>query len=165
MQHLNFYTTLFKNMLQSAPDQAEHLQEEVNIFIHKLKFISQDQRPAVLILAQQTGFEPLINEQIVESVAIAGGKLLTEKYENPSILILVQENNKLYTAVPELIQDEILSRTTAVESNHIFIIQKTDFGTNPHNFLHDTEICAEIIQPKYFIYGHKGTDWVQFDIA
>src|SRR5690606_13940290 len=71
----------------------------------------------------------------------------------------------LYTAVPELIQDEILSRTTAVESNHIFIIQKTDFGKNPHNFLHDTEICAEIIQPKYFIYGHKGTDWVQIDIA
>jgi len=143
---------------------AEHLEEEVNILIHKLKFISEDQRPSVLILTQ-TGFHPLFNEQLADSVAIAGGKLLTEKYDNPSLLFIVQENDKLYADVPDILQDEILSRTDALQSNNIYIIQKRNFGTQSIDFLHDVEICAEIVQPKYFVYGRKGTDWVQFEIA
>lgn len=165
MQDLNFYTILLQNMQQTAPNTAEHLQEEINILIHKLKFIPEDQRPSVLILTQQTGFQPLFNEQLADSIAIAGGKLFTEKYDNPSLLFIVQENDKLYTAVPNLLQDEILSRTDAVQSNNIYIIQKRNFGMENADFLHDIEICAEIVQPKYFIYGRKGADWVQFDIA
>lgn len=165
MQNLNFYTTLLHNIQQTAPDKAEHLEEEVNILIHKLKFISEDQRPSVLILTQQTGFQPLFNEQLRDSLAIAGGKLLTEKYDNPSLLFIVQENERLYTDVPGLLQDEILSRTDAIQSNNVYIIQKRNFGIENTDFLHDIEICAEIVQPKYFIYGRKGTDWVQFDIA
>ncbi len=165
MQNLNFYISLLQNIQQTAPHMADHLEEEVNILIHKLKFISEDQRPSALILTQQTGFQPLFNEQLTDSVAIAGGKLLTEKYDNPSLLFIVQENDKLYTDVPTLLQDEILSRTDAVQSNNIYIIQKRNFGMERIDFLHDIEICAEIIQPKYFIYGRKGTDWVQFDIA
>ncbi|HLT88899.1 MAG TPA: hypothetical protein VKZ57_15020 [Sphingobacterium sp.] len=165
MQDLNFYTTLLQNTQQADPNFAEYLEEEVNILIHKLKFISEDQRPSVLILAQQAGFQPLFNEQLGDSIAIAGGKLLTEKYDNPSLLFIVQENDKLYTDVPGLLQDEILSRTDAVQSNNLYIIQKRNFGMEHTDFLHDIEICAEIVQPKYFIYGRKGTDWVQFDIA
>ena len=165
MQNLNFYNTLLKNMQQTQPNLAEHLDEEINILIHKLKFIPEDQRPSVLILEQQTGFQPLFNEQLRDSIAIAGGKLLTEKYDNPSLLFIVQENDKLYTDVPALLLDEILSRTDAVQSNNVYIIQKRNFGMESSDFLHDLEICAEIVQPKYFIYGRKGTDWVQFDIA
>ncbi len=165
MQNLNFYNTLLKNMQQTQPNLAEHLDEEINILIHKLKFIPEDQRPSVLILEQQTGFQPLFNEQLGDSIAIAGGKLLTEKYDNPSLLFIVQENDKLYTDVPALLLDEILSRTDAVQSNNVYIIQKRNFGMESNDFLHDLEICAEIVQPKYFIYGRKGTDWVQFDIA
>ncbi|MBD1426399.1 hypothetical protein [Sphingobacterium arenae] len=164
MQNLNFYTTLLHHIQQTEPDMAEHLEEEVNILIHKLKFISEDQRPSVLILTQ-TGFHPLFNEQLADSVAIAGGKLLTEKYDNPSLLFIVQENDKLYADVPDILQDEILSRTDALQSNNIYIIQKRNFGTQSIDFLHDVEICAEIVQPKYFVYGRKGTDWVQFEIA
>ena len=164
MQNLNFYTTLLRNTQQTEPNMAEYLEEEVNILIHKLKFISEDQRPSVLILTQ-TGFQPLFNEQLADSIAIAGGKLLTEKYDNPSLLFIVQENDKLYTAVPGLLQDEILSRTDALESNNVYIIQKRNFGTESVDFLHDIEICAEIVQPKYFVYGRKGIDWVQFEIA
>lgn len=164
MQNLNFYTTLLRDTQQTEPNMAEYLEEEVNILIHKLKFISEDQRPSVLILTQ-TGFQTLFNEQLADSIAIAGGKLLTEKYDNPSLLFIVQENDKLYTAVPDLLQDEILSRTDALQSNNVYIIQKRNFGTESVDFLHDIEISAEIIQPKYFIYGRKGTDWVQFDIT
>lgn len=93
-----------------------------------------------------------------------GGKLLSEKYDNPTLLMIVQENDKLYTDVPELIQDEILSRTDAIQGNNVYIIQKSNFGMGTADFLRDVEICAEIVQSKYFIYGRKGTDWVQFDI-
>ncbi|NGM66690.1 ABC transporter substrate-binding protein [Sphingobacterium sp. SGR-19] len=165
MQNLNFYTTLLKNIQQTQPNLAEHLDEEINILIHKLKFIPEDQRPSVLILAQQTDFQPLFNERLVDSIAIAGGKLLTEKYDNPSLLFIVQENDRLYTEVPALLLDEILSRTDAIQSNNVYIIQKRNFGMESTDFLHDIEICAEIVQPKYFIFGRKGKDWVQFDIA
>lgn len=165
MQDLNFYATLLKHTQQTEPGMAELLEEEINILVHKLKFVTEDQRPSVLILAQQTGFLPLFNDQLADSVTISGGKLLAEKYDNPSFLLIVQENDRLYTAVPDLLQDEILSRTEAVQTNNIYIIQKANFGTDTADFLPDTEICAEILQPKYFIYGRKGTDWVQFDIA
>lgn len=165
MQNLNFYTTLLKNIQQTQPNLAEHLDEEINILIHKLKFIPEDQRPLVLILAQQTDFQPLFNERLVDSIAIAGGKLLTEKYDNPSLLFIIQENDRLYTEVPALLLDEILRRTDAIQSNNVYIIQKRNFGMESTDFLHDIEICAEIVQPKYFIFGRKGKDWVQFDIA
>lgn len=164
MQNLNFYTTLLRHTQQTEPSAAEHLAEEVNILIHKLKFIPQDQRPSVLILTQQMDFQPLFNEQLLDSVAIAGGKLLSEKYDNPTLLLIVQENDKLYTDVPDLLQDEILSRTDAIQANNIYIIQKRNFGVDAADFLRDIEICAEIVQPKYFIYGRKATDWVQFNI-
>ena len=165
MQDLNFYKTLLHHIEQNQPALAENLEEEVNILIHKLKFIPEDQRPTVLILAQQSNFEPLFTPQLEDCVHIAGGNLLQEKYDNPGLLLIVQNDEKLYTAVPNILQDEILSRTDAIKSNNVFIIQKENFGTNELDFLHDTEICAEILQPRYFIYGRKGTDWVQFDIA
>lgn len=165
MQKLNFYNTLLDQIKDTDPDAAEHLTEEINILVHKLKFIPQDQRPSVLILTQKTGFQPLFNDQLVDSVAIAGGKLLSEKYDNPTFLLIVQEDDELYTNVPHLLQDEILSRTDATQSNNIYVIHKSNFGTLSADFLLDIEICAEILQPKYFVYGRKGMDWVQFDIA
>lgn len=74
MQHLNFYTALLKHTQQTDSSGAEYLEEEINIVIHKLKFIPQEQRPSVLILTQKMGFQPLFNEQLSDSVTIAGGK-------------------------------------------------------------------------------------------
>lgn len=165
MRDLNFYITLLQHTQQTEPNLAEHLEEEVNILIHKLRFIPEEQRPSTLILTQQSGFKPLFNEQLADSIAIAGGKLLVEKYDNPSHLFIIQDNEKLYTDLPGLLQDEILCRTGAILSNNVYIIQKRNFGMERTDFLHDIEICAEIVQPKYFIYGRKGTDWVPFDIA
>lgn len=165
MQNLNFYTTLLTSKQETEPTVATHLEEEINILIHKLKFIPQEQRPTVLILTQHTGFQPLYNEQIADSVAIAGGALLAEPYDNPALLLIVQQNEALYTDILNVLQEGLLNSTDAVQSNNVYIIQKSDFGMDTEGFLPDIEICAEIIQPKYFIYGRKGTDWVQFDMA
>ncbi|WDF67737.1 ABC transporter substrate-binding protein [Sphingobacterium oryzagri] len=165
MEELNFYNALLADKRESAPDEAEYLDEEINILIHKLKFIPQEQRPAVLIVEQRTGFQPLYNNQLADTIGIAGGILLQEKFDNPALLLVLQDNDALYGEIPALLEDELLSRTSAVVSNQIYIVQKGDLGIKMEDFLADVEICAEIIQPKYFIYGRQGNDWVKFDLA
>ncbi|KGE15791.1 hypothetical protein [Sphingobacterium deserti] len=165
MEEFNFYTNLYKEKLQNAPHEAEYLDEEINILIHKLKFIPQEQRPTVLIVEQRSGFEPIYNDQLLDSVQIAGGSLLQEKFDNPSTLLIVQDNERLYGELSVLLEDDLLARTNAVLANQVYIIQKNDLGLNKEDFLEDVEICAEILQPKYFIYGHQGKDWVKFDLA
>lgn len=165
MQHLDFYNTLYQDIQQTDSEAAGRLQEGVNILLHKLKFVPQEQRPTVLILEQASNFEPVFNHQLADSISIAGGKLLAEKYDNPSLLFIVQENDALYGAIPELLQDDILSRTDALQSNRIYIIQKRDIGKVVNDFLYDTEIFAEIIQSKYFVFGHQGIAWVPFETS
>jgi iron complex transport system substrate-binding protein len=165
MEELHFYTHLYNEKLQNAPHEAEYLDEEINILIHKLKFIPQEQRPTVLTVEQRSGFEPIYNEQLMDSVQIAGGSLLQEKFDNPSILLIIQENESLYSEIGTLLEDDLLARTNAVTANQVYIIQKTDLGLHADDFLVDVEICAEILQPKYFIYGHQGQDWVKFDLT
>ncbi len=165
MEELHFYTALLAEKQEQAPEEAEYLDEEINILIHKLKFIPQEQRPSVLIVQQSTGFMPVFNQKLADIIQIAGGKLLAEKFDNPGILIVVQESESLYGEIGILLEDDLLSRTTAVVDNQIFIVQKSDLGVYDDDFLADVEICAEIVQPKYFIYGRQGQDWVKFDIA
>ncbi|SFT07934.1 hypothetical protein [Sphingobacterium wenxiniae] len=164
MQELHYYNTLLNNLQKNAPEKAEYLDEEINILIHKLKFISSEQRPTVLVLDQKHDFEPLYNEQLADTIAIAGGVLLQEKFDNPSLILIIQHSESLYSQISALLSDHIISQTEALQHNNLYIIQKEGFGTTD-NFLEDVEISAEIIQPKYFIYGRQGTDWLKFDIA
>ena len=165
MQALLFYKSIVDNLQQSDPKQAEYLEEEVNILVHKLKFISPDQRPSVLVLSQKDSFQPMVNPQVKDTILVAGGNILTEKFDNPSIILVVQEDKSLYGNMQLILQDEILSRTDAIQSDQIYIIQNQLFGESPESFLADVEACAEIIQPKYFIYGRQGVDWVKFDLT
>ena len=163
MQQLYYYNTLLKTLQQTSPQEAENLDEEINILIHKLKYIPQEQRPTVLVLQQTTDFLPLFTEQLADAIAIAGGTLLKEKFDNPSIILIVQDNDSLYSQLPTLLSDHIFSQTDALQKNNLYIIQKIDFGIG-EQFLEDIEISAEIIQPKYFIYGRQGIDWLKFDL-
>ncbi|HLS94106.1 hypothetical protein BC792_13026 [Sphingobacterium allocomposti] len=165
MQELPFFSALLNELEERDPERAALLEEEANILIHKLKFVPTEQRPSVLVLSQKEHFRPLVNEQTTDSTVIAGAIPALDKYENPAILIIVQDDPALYGELPSLLQDDVLSRTDAVMNNQIYIVQKSDFGRLPTEFLRDVEICAEIVQPKYFIYGRQGTDWVRFDMA
>ncbi|WP_437918266.1 ABC transporter substrate-binding protein [Sphingobacterium sp. LRF_L2] len=165
MEELNFYNNLLATLHLADQHAAEYLDEEINILIHKLKFIPQEQRPSVLVVEQKTGFQPIFNEQLQDVVTISGGRLLQEKFDNPSILLIIQENEALYGEIPVLLEDEILSRGSAIQSNQIYIVQKNSFGSQSSDFLTEVEICAEIVQPKYFIYGRQGNEWVKFDLT
>lgn len=165
MHELNFYTQLLHTEQQANPEVAEQLDEEVNILIHKLKFIPEEARPTLLILSQENEFEPVYNEQIKDISHIAGALLLADKTDNPSIICIVQDNESLYGEITALLEDSLLSRSTALQNNQLYIIQKSNFGQSTADFLADIEICAEIVQPKYFVFGRQDQDWIKFDMA
>jgi len=161
MQQLDHYNALLEAKRTEDPGEADRLEEEIGILVHKLKYIPQEQRPTVLVLAQKGAFEPLFNARLQDVVAIAGGRLVHEKFDDPSVIIVVRENDALYGQIAPLVEDAVLSRTDALKNNRFFIVHKQDFGTSD-DFLPDIEIAAEIIQPKYFIYGREGKDWLKF---
>jgi len=161
MQQLDHYNALLDAKRTEDPGEADRLEEKIGILVHKLKYIPQEQRPTVLVLAQKNAFEPLFNAHLQDVVAIAGGRLLREKFDDPSVIVLVREDSALYSQIASLIEDAVLSRTDALKNNRLFIVHKQDFGTSD-DFLSDIEIAAEIIQPKYFIYGREGKDWDRF---
>ncbi len=164
MEKLDFYSTLIANSTSTNQKKIAYIEEEIDILIHKLKFISAEARPSTLVLNQANSYEPLFSSQIIDTIAIGGGKLLADKFDNPNRLIFIQHNEDLYAEIISVLEDDVISRTDAVKQNEIYIINKTDFGTEEEGFLSDVEIAAEILQPKYFVYGRQGNDWVRFDL-
>jgi len=47
MNQLKHYTAIANELHQSEPEKFELLEEEINIIIHKLKFIQIENRPMV----------------------------------------------------------------------------------------------------------------------
>lgn len=164
MEKLDFYNTLLANTTSTNPQKNVDLEEEVDIVIHKLKFIPKESRPSVLVLDQATFYEPKSSPQLTDTISISGGNLLSEKFDNPSKLVFIQHSGDLFADIISVLDDVILRRTDAVQKNEVYIINKPDFGNDPEDFLGDVEIAAEIIQPKYFVYGRQGIDWVKFDL-
>lgn len=156
---------LLNNWKQNAVEKAEYLEEEINILIHKLKFLPQESLPTVLILDQRNGFDPLGDTVLEEKVKIAGGVLTTDLTSNPHIILIKQEDESLYSTLPLLLHQKEIQDTNAYKHNSIFIIQNHTFHTMQEQYLEDVEILAETLQPKYFFYGRDGQDWVKFDVA
>lgn len=165
MQKHNYYNQLLHQLQIAEPEAAERLEEEVDILIHKLKFIAEEQRPTVLILDQSQQFAVSYTPSLADAVSIAGGTLVEQLTDNPSLIIVQQLDGSLYSALPELLLTPALNRSDAVVNNKIFIIQNETFNQqNSDAFVIDLETLAEIIQPKYFVYGRNGITWVKFDI-
>jgi len=165
MEKLNFYNSLLNNTKSDNPEKGAYLEEEIDILIHKLKFIPQEARPTVLVLDQQSSYQPANSTQLSDIITIGGGDLLFEKFDNPSKLVIIQHSDDLYADIVSILEDEVISRTDAVQNNEVYIVNKPTFGVNHDNFLPDVEIAAEILQPKYFVYGRQGDDWVKFDLT
>lgn len=164
MLDLKYYKTLLDNYKVTHNEKAEALEEEIDIIIHKLKFIPFEQRPNVVILNQNDKFKPLYTEELSSIISIAGGKLLNNSPESPDVILILQANDSLYSEVIEVLHSPSFSSSKALASNNIYIVQKRSFGANPEDFLTDVEIAAETIQTKYFIFGRQGADWVKFEL-
>lgn len=158
------YQEIISSLQNSDPAKAEYFEEEINIIIHKLKFLTADNFPKTIVLDQQQHFHPLTSSSLAEKVKIAGGRWITEWVDNPDCIIIVQSNESLYGQLADFLTNPNVTATNAYQLNNIYIIQNINFDENDSTYLRDTEILAEILQPKYFIYGHDGSSWVKFDV-
>ena len=157
------YNELLALLTTEDHQHAESLQEEINIMIHKLKFLPAENFPTVVFLSQKDNFEPFSSESLREKVALAGAKLITDLQEKPHIVVVMQHDESLYSHMPDLLQQSWLQHAVAYLNNRIYIIESTDFDTDLRQYLKESEMLAEILQPKYFYFGHEGNGWIKFD--
>lgn len=152
------------NSKENINELIEKIEDETSILIHKLKFITASDRPKVLVLDQ---IEPLeINESayLQESIKIAGGIPTTTANEADKI-ILIDSGETVFTHIPLLLNDPSIAQSKAIELDQLFIMTKPGFAQTPgYEYLTELESLAEILQPKYFVYGHEGKDWLQFQL-
>lgn len=159
-----YYEELLATLRSTDTQQAEIMEEEINIMIHKLKFLPTENFPTVTVLQQNTDYEAVFSESLEEKVRIAGGKLTTAPQEKPQVVIILKSDDSLYGTLPTLFEQDWFQHTAAYQNNRIFIVETFSFE-NDHEFLKDTEILAEILQPKYFYFGHEGNEWIKFDLV
>jgi iron complex transport system substrate-binding protein len=158
------YEEIISRLKHSDSSKAEYLEEEIDIIIHKLKFLTEDSLPKAIILDQDQNFQPTDSEILAEKIKIAGGRYIDSLEQNPDCIVILQRAENLYGQLPELLDNTQLKNTSAFQNNNLFIIQDATFNQSDETYLQDTEILAEIFQPKYFVYGHDGAAWVKFDV-
>ncbi|MBL1410009.1 hypothetical protein [Sphingobacterium faecale] len=156
------YKEIIATLRQKDNALAEHWEEEIDTIIHKLKFLTADAIPSVCIIDQNNNFQINQSSLLQEKVKIAGGTLVDHFQEDIAIFIIIQRDESLYGVIPDFIN--LQSGTKAIKNNNIYIIQTEQFDIQEDNYLQDVEILAEIIQPKYFIFGHNDTNWIKFDL-
>lgn len=154
---------IIANLKQKDQAEAERWEEEIDIIIHKLKFLTSDAIPTVGLIDQSNDFQIATSSQIQEKVKIAGGKLAENFSEHIEIFIILQSDESLYSLIPSFIDAH--NTTKAITNNKIYIIQSDSFNINEESYLQDLEVLAEIIQPKYFVFGRDGQDWIKFDLG
>lgn len=158
------YEEIISRLKHIDTAQAEYLEEEIDIIIHKLKFLTEESLPKAIILDQGQDFQAMNSEIIAEKIKVAGGRYIDTLEQNPDCIVVLQRAENLYGQLPEILENTALKNTSAFQNNNLFIIQDTTFDQSDENYLKDTEILAEIFQPKYFVYGHEGSAWVKFEI-
>ncbi len=159
------YQELINQLAIDNPDQAEYLKEEIDIIIHKLKFLDKTNFPKTLIVSQVTGFSPVYSDLLEEKINIAGGQLVADFSQGVDTILVLQDNEKLYNDLPQWLQADQVTSLQAIKQDKVYIVHQSSFNQNDESYLKDLEILAEILQSKYFFYGRDGQDWVKFSIA
>ncbi len=158
------YEQIITELKNINKEQAEYMEEEIEIIIHKLKYLPKDNFPTVAIFSQKNNFSIVYDSLLAEKVKLAGGILAQNVEENPEIILIIQDDESLYQTLPTYLSELKKQKTRALIENKVFIIQGGAFSVTDSNYLRDTEVLAEIIQPKYFVYGRNGEDWVKFEL-
>ncbi len=148
---------------------TEMLEERMNIIRHKLKFFTEDQKPAVCLLGSATGdqYRDAYTEALVQ---LSGGRIWRPDAgtpEGPELLLIVYRGplSKELEALPELLMQPQWAVSPAVQHNRIYLADGNRFLQGPGaGMADDAELLAEIIHPKQFIYGYNGDGWLQFEI-
>lgn len=155
--------------IEAAADLVADLEERINLVQHKLKFIGEDQKPAVLVLS---GVVPAVietNDYLKEVLKIAGSRVYSANKEeafNPDILLIISDRmESLFSEVGVLLSMEEWKNTNAIKKNRVYLINgENNFGGYSSRIAEDVEILAEIIYPQYLTFDGNGESWVQFEV-
>jgi iron complex transport system substrate-binding protein len=156
------------NTSQKANQLIENLEERINIITHKLKFITEDNKPTVLFLNDVSPAKTFYNEYLGNLTRIAGGRIHADTrndVQNPDMIIVVSDKpvSQLLTELPNGLSTPEWSQTAAIKNGKVYIIHG-GFLRQPGTMIaDDAEILAEILQPKYFIFGRDEDAWMKFD--
>jgi len=100
-----------------------------------------------------------------EAIKIAGGMPVTTENEADKIIV-IGHGEQTFIQLPKLLNTPAITSSKAIELDQIFIMTDKQFAQIPgYNYLKELESLAEILQPKYFVYGHEGNDWLQFQLS
>lgn len=160
--------------LLDAPRQAgqlaEDLEERINIVTHKLKFITEENKPRVLLLNDTDMLAAGTAGYLSRLVYLAGGIFhtysATDTDQKPDILIIINDRPmpQLLAGLPEMLAKPQWAAAPAVVNNRIYIIHNRNHLRQPGaGIADDTEVLAEIIHPKQFIFGRDQDVWMKFD--
>lgn len=69
---MTYYEELLGYLKSEDREKAGFLEEEINIMIHKLKFLPTESFPGVIILSQKNNFKAVTSESLREKVTLAG---------------------------------------------------------------------------------------------
>ncbi|SFC31312.1 iron complex transport system substrate-binding protein [Parapedobacter composti] len=159
------------NAQQRAETLVEALEERINIIVHKLKFIPETHKPRVLLLQAISPLTAIRQAYLDNLVRIAGGIPLLETAaagEQPDIIILISKEPvpQLLKEVPGLFSAPAWRHVPAIMHSNIFIIHHNQYLRQPGALIaDDAEILAEIIHPKYFIFGRDEDVWMRFNLS
>jgi iron complex transport system substrate-binding protein len=150
--------------IDKTVELVEKIEDETSILIHKLKFISATDRPKVLVLDQIQPLEINRSAYLQEAIKIAGGIPVTAENEADKIIVIGQ-GEQTFIQIPQLLNTAAIASSKAIELDQVFIMTSEQFAQIPgYNYLSELESLAEILQPKYFVYGHEGNVWLQFQL-
>lgn len=158
--------------VDEAADMVADLEERINLIGHKLKFIQEDQKPAVLVLKAVNPPVFETNEYLDEILKVVGSKVYDaqisdgEKVFNPDALLIISDQmESLFSDVAILLALDEWKNTNAVKKNRIYLIDgKEQFQGYSTRIADDIEVLAEIIYPQYLTFGGIGESWIQFEV-
>ena len=151
-----------------AEEIRESLAERINIIIHKLKFIAEDQRPRVALL--RNGNELVRDNYLYTLVKTAGGRIYepntADNEASADLLIFLAEGMyQLLGELPVIVDQPIWKESDAIKKNKVFLIESNNhLQGNLLQIADDIELLAEIIYPQYFVYGENGESWMKFEL-
>lgn len=156
------------NAPQKADQLIENLEERINIIIHKLKFIADENKPRVLFLDDVSPAR--VNRNVyLETIARISGGIPVDTSSEPTtaeVIVVVSEQPmpQILTALPTLLAAPEWSEVMAVKNGNVYIIHHPDHLRQPGALIaDDIEIMAEILHQKQFIFGRDEDAWMKFE--
>lgn len=144
---------------------TEDFEDFVNILVHKLKFVSEENRPQVCIIDQQDGVLAIEKPEFKDVLEVAGGRICTDIQDAEKILF-IQHNGALYPQLSQWMGDSAFIASTAFKNNEVYIInnKETIHPKTANDLQVKLEVLSEIIQPTYFMFGRENDFWVKFEV-